>query len=58
MCKGVGGTIDPAIWREHANSDDVKPEQGVGSQGPTRRTPLLLIRKPFPDRITVHLIPD
>jgi hypothetical protein len=29
-----------------------------GAHGPTRRTPLRLIRKPLPDRITVHLTPE
>jgi hypothetical protein len=57
MCKGVGGTIDPALWREHANLDEVKPGQARKSR-PTRRTPALLIKKPFPDLITVQVTPE
>ncbi len=30
----------------------------LGTHCPTRRTALLSIRKPFPDWITVHLIPE
>src|SRR5204862_6208132 len=29
-----------------------------GTQRPIRRTPVRLMKKPFPDRITVHLKPD
>src|SRR5205823_5445277 len=43
--------------KAHVQAGHAAARLPVRNHGPTRRTPLLVIRKPFPDRTTVHLTP-
>jgi hypothetical protein len=42
---------------ENEDSCAARTGSPLGSQGPTRRTPALLMRKPFPEAITVQVTP-